>query len=735
MLYAKSKPVESIEVHTAELVSRYEDLRKLNEKKYPIMKEKEWHLLLTAAQYHDLGKADPVFQNKIRSSLKEPKLHTPLNKSVRHNYLSLLFVPYADLDLEEDDECLLVQAIAFHHERNEIDDKQVLRDIFHQNVLPDLENIQTQLPYPISTIDESFVLDYLDDRIRPSDGDLFYRYIMIKGLLHRLDHSASAKLPIELATTYHVSDFVDRYFETDIKQPKRELQLFAEENRNKHILALAQTGMGKTEAGLLWIGQDKGFFTLPLRTSINAMYDRVKTKVGFSKISEEGEEAIGLLHSSSMDYLEEENPEQQQNIEIVYNQTRQMANKLIISTVDQIMKFPLYYRGFEKELATLAGAKVVIDEMQAYDPRIAALLIRALEMIDQVGGRFMIMTATMPHLYKRELERVMGNSRIPLAQSQFFDDKISRHHIRVYNESILDAAAEIMEEGETRKVLVICNTIAQAMQVYEKLNEVSGHAYLLHARFLQRDRSIKEKEIMDFANRENEPGIWVTTQLVEASLDIDFDRLYTELSSLDSLFQRLGRCNRKGRKPVELPNVHVYTADETGRDRIYDKDIFDRSKQMIQEVDGTILKESQKMQMIEKLYDEDDLEGTDFKKTFRDTLYELQHMSPYEIDGKQAQKLMRDIRQIPVIPREIFTAEAQILLDQYTTEKDTQEKRKIKRQISQLMVNVYDTQLKKEPSLFSRSGIPADFGEVAIADFEYSFEKGLDLTKPLSAFW
>lgn len=735
MLYAKSKPIESIEGHTAELVRRYEDLRKLNEKKYPIMKENEWHLLLTAAQYHDLGKADPVFQNKIRTSLKEPKLHTPLNKSVRHNYLSLLFVPYADLDLEEDDECLLVQAIAFHHERNEIDDKQVLRDIFRQNVLPDFENIQTQLPYPISTFDESFVLDYLDDRIRPSDGDLFYRYIMIKGLLHRLDHSASARLPIELATTYHVSDFVDRYFEKDIKQPKRELQLFAEENRDNHILALAQTGMGKTEAGLLWIGEDKGFFTLPLRTSINAMYDRVKNKVGFSKISEEGEEAIGLLHSSSMDYLEEENQEQQQNIEVVYNQTRQMANKLIISTVDQIMKFPLYYRGFEKELATLAGAKVVIDEMQAYDPRIAALLIRALEMIDQVGGRFMIMTATMPHLYKRELERVMSNSRIPLAQSQFFDDKILRHHLRVHNESILDAAAEIMEDGKTRKVLVICNTIAQAMQVYEKLNAAKGHVHLLHARFLQRDRSIKEKEIMDFVSRENEPGIWVTTQLVEASLDIDFDRLYTELSSLDSLFQRLGRCNRKGRKPVDLPNVHVYTADETGRDRIYDKDIFDRSKQMIQEVDGTLLKESQKMQMIEKLYDEDELEGTDFKKTFRDTLYELQHMSPYEIDGRQAQKLMRDIRQIPVIPREIFTEEAQILIDQYTTEKETQEKRKIKRQISQLMVNVYDTQIKKEPSLFSNSGIPADFGDVVIADFEYSFEKGLDLTKPLSAFW
>ena len=53
------------------------------------------------------------------------------------------------------------------------------------------------------------------------------------------------------------------------------LQKYMLKNQNKNVIAVAQTGMGKTEAGLLWIGDNKGFFTLPLKTAINAIYNRI----------------------------------------------------------------------------------------------------------------------------------------------------------------------------------------------------------------------------------------------------------------------------------------------------------------------------------------------------------------------------------------------------------------------------------------------------------------------------
>ncbi len=67
---------------------------------------------------------------------------------------------------------------------------------------------------------------------------------------------------------------------------------------------------------------------------------------------------------------------------------------------------------------------------------------------------------------------------------------------------------------------------------------------MIHSRFIRRDRRQKEKDINAFS-KNTKTGIWIGTQVVEASLDIDFDLLITELSELSSLFQRMGRCYRK----------------------------------------------------------------------------------------------------------------------------------------------------------------------------------------------
>ena len=104
---------------------------------------------------------------------------------------------------------------------------------------------------------------------------------------------------------------------------------------------------------------------------------------------------------------------------------------------------------------------------------------------------------------------------------------------------------------------------------------------LLHSMFIQRDRRKLEQQIEEFA-KGDEPGIWVTTQIVEASLDVDFDYLYTELSSLDSLFQRLGRCYRRREFNLKEPNIYVYTEELSGIGTIYNSEIFELSKAYIE---------------------------------------------------------------------------------------------------------------------------------------------------------
>ena len=78
-----------------------------------------------------------------------------------------------------------------------------------------------------------------------------------------------------------------------------------------------------------------------------------------------------------------------------------------------------------------------------------------------------------------------------------------------------------------------------------------------YSKFIKVWKIIKEFEIIEFGKTykdnkihelDKQSGIWISTSIVEASLDIDFDYLFTELQDLNSLFQRLGRCNRKGKK-------------------------------------------------------------------------------------------------------------------------------------------------------------------------------------------
>ena len=79
---------------------------------------------------------------------------------------------------------------------------------------------------------------------------------------------------------------------------------------------------------------------------------------------------------------------------------------------------------------------------------------------------------------------------------------------------------EIRLRGKNRKVLVICNTVSKAQKLYKKLE--GENVWLLHSKYIRRDRAFLERKIMGFSES-GESGIWITTQIVEASLDIDFD--------------------------------------------------------------------------------------------------------------------------------------------------------------------------------------------------------------------
>lgn len=680
MLYAKSNPVETLREHTDELLKQMNMLREcygtnINSLNF-LEVERFWQLLDFVIEFHDIGKAFSPFQKLIRSRMdievNEPKIVTHLENNIGHNYLSPAFIDYRYIDRKKDRElrAVLIQVIVYHHERDVFIDKD-FRNLIQKILDEDLINKGYELQhefkvrYPIRT--EELSNTYLQSVIKRIDKNHKYYnlYIMLKGILHRLDHSASAHEIVECNSNMNIGEYTEKHLVKEFGS-LREVQSFAKSNRNKNIILIASTGMGKTETALIWIDKDKAFFTLPLRVSINALFDRAKNIIG---VGEANDTFLGLLHSTAIDYLEESN---QENSNEIVDLAKLLSCKLTFSTIDQIFKFPFLYRGYEKVYSTLAYSKVVIDEIQAYSPEIAAVLVKGIEMIHKIGGKFMIMTATMPTIYIDELKKrdVIDSN---LADLTCNTEKI-RHCVSIVENSIDENLDKIIQSGMNKKVLVIVNTVKSAVEKYELIEEIvkpkgiDANLNLLHSMYIQEDRAKLEKYIKEFADSDSN-GIWITTQLVEASLDIDFDELHTENSTLDSLFQRFGRCYRSREYEENSPNIFIYTEKATGIGSIYDKDIVEKGLELLKNcMNGKKyfkMKEKHKVQMVKILYSKESLKGTDFEKKFTSALNILDTITPYSLGSNEAQNILRNIEGYTVIPEDIYNKIEETLIKDY----------------------------------------------------------------------
>lgn len=676
--YAKSNPIETIKEHTDKLLENLEILRNKYGTKIikntNIEKDRFWKLMEIICIYHDAGKVFSGFQNAIRKTVNMELIKTPFNnEEIKHEQISPMFVPCKKYNITPEERKLVYQVIYYHHERNNIVhiDKELLKQIIEEEIKPNLERIEKSLKIEVAD-PKTFYLGLVEGQARIVEGDDLYKdYCLMKGLLHRLDHCSSAMVKVEDETSDEISDFVERFIK-DKGFEINNLQSFSLNNQDKNLMIIGSTGIGKTEGSLLWSKNDKTFFTLPLRISINAIYERILENIGYMH--------AGLLHSTAIDYLEEKGDEQELS---KIEQSRNLYEKITTCTIDQIFPFVFKYRGYEKIYATLSYSKVIIDEIQAYSPEIVAVILKGLQMINNLGGKFMIMTATLPRIYKEKLED-MGIE----FEYQEFIKNTKRHRIKLCDKKIDEDLDEIYKKSQTKKVLIIVNTVNKDIELYDKLKQIGAdNISVLHSRFKQEDRSQKEKCIKEFSNKKEERGIWITTQIVEASLDIDFDLLYTEMSTLDSLFQRLGRCYRSRVYEEQEPNVCVYIQDTSGVGYIYDKEIYEKSISLLEKYDGEILEEKIKIELVDKLYSKEMLEGTEFYKNFKKSFLILDNIVDYETSKKDAQKILRNIDNIEVIPKSVYD-ENLYLFEKYESEKDLKEKSEIKRELNKLFISI-----------------------------------------------
>lgn len=696
---AKSDPVETIQEHTDKLLLNYQLIKEL----YPKI-EVDWYLLELVCLLHDLGKMNVLFQKKMIYGGRP-------SGEIRHGFLSVAFVPVKKLKAlgySKKDIKLVHTAIALHHERKRKTDVEQWKlevqklgkqwnDFFYENLKDNAEykeKISFDYFYPGSRIFEGN---------SAVDAEIFKKYVLLKGLLNRIDYAASAGIDVELENDFLMDSMEVQLANFKAINPEADwnaLQKYMLQHQNENIVVIAETGMGKTEAGLLWLGNNKGFFTLPLRTAINAIYERITKNI----VTTNQAGRVGLLHSEtySQYLLHEGNAEM--DIDEYYTRTRQMSLPVTICTLDQLFDFVFRYAGFEHKLATLSYSKVIIDEIQMYSPDLLAYLILGLSYIDKFGGKFCIMTATLPGIVT---DLLLENGVDFVQPEEKFVSSRVRHSMEMVHTEI--ESEFIKPFFNDNRILVICNTISKAKKIYSELKEhfQGEEIHLIHSQFIKKDRSEKEKSIFEDGKKDStNKCIWVATQVVEASLDIDFDLLFTELSDVNGLFQRMGRCYRNRSLDVDT-NVYVFDGGAkvcSGVGTFIDKLIFENSKAILNEHVG-VLTEEKKMELVEQVYSTEALGGSKFYKDLTYTLNHVKAFESYLMNKADVRRMFRNINSVSVIPEEVWQDNAEeinsyfAILCKTSKEISTKEKMIARTNLAEFMVSIPDYLYKNGESI------------------------------------
>lgn len=347
---------------------------------------------------------------------------------------------------------------------------------------------------------------------------------------------------------------------------------------NQHFYSLQlPTGMGKTLTVIQFalnlrkkVEKEKGIrprivFSLPF-LSITDQTDQVFRGI-FIANSVEPDQSLVLSHHhlSELQYASRE-----QEIETIYDYNASKLliegwnSEIILTTFVQL--FHTIFSNRNKSLRKfhrLANAIIIIDEVQAIPHKYWLVIRKTMKKLSEVlGCYFVFSTATTPAIFEK-------SEMVQLVLPEKYYQVLSRVELypRLSEKMTIGEFVGALEMDEERTYLFIFNTIGAAKDFYEKIIEVvsSDEVTFLSTHIPPIERLKRIKEIKKQTYR-----VVVSTQLVEAGVDIDFDVVYRDLAPLDSIHQAAGRCNRHGMRTGEVHVVELTDGKRSYAHYIYD---------------------------------------------------------------------------------------------------------------------------------------------------------------------
>jgi len=352
------------------------------------------------------------------------------------------------------------------------------------------------------------------------------------------------------------------------------------------VLIEAPTGSGKTESALYladhWahtLGQRGLYVAMPTTATSNQMHCRVARMLD----ARYGPVVISplLIHGQArwqrepatihQETAPDEGSDGVDAMSWFLPLKRGLLAPFGVGTVDQALLSVLLTRHFFVRLFGLAGKTVIFDEVHAYDTYMSTLFARLLGWLRAQNCTVVMLSATLPAATRAAFLKAYGATTIPTAPYPAVtwvcgdasgclplpasDSRVlALEWLPHGNEQLIAALRERLAHGGCAAVL--CNTVARAQAVYQSLRDAevvpAEDLTLFHARFPMAWRQDIERLVVSRygknSAREQRRGIVVATQVIEQSLDLDFDLMVSDLAPIDLLLQRAGRLHRHQRE-------------------------------------------------------------------------------------------------------------------------------------------------------------------------------------------
>lgn len=390
------------------------------------------------------------------------------------------------------------------------------------------------------------------------------------------------------------------------------------------IIVEAGMGSGKTEVSLTGAEQlaartkrNGVYFALPTQATSNAMFDRFKKWLTVLTSDEQLKVPVELMHGNAKLNSTRENLPQATSasgssavdLNEWFSKKKAVLVPFGVGTIDQLLLMGLKQKHLFFRHLGFSNKVVIIDEIHAYDSFIYSYLEKALEWLGADHVPVIALSATLPAekrqgLMDAYLKGKYGPYAKPktdrdwintvayplltyldgkkVVQVDNFDQSTIQQkdiNITIINKDDKELADEILSKIKNGGIAgVIVNTVKRSQKMAHLLEDKVG-VLVLHSSFLSTDKMKIEDKLEKMIGKNGKRPkklVVVGTQVLEQSLDIDFDVLFTDIAPVDLLLQRIGRLHRHEiPRPLNLSQPHVYIMG------IKNKHEFDKSNEFI----------------------------------------------------------------------------------------------------------------------------------------------------------